>query len=114
MSWKSVNATTGERGNRLVAGFDFSNLKPQPSGEGPRDLWERDVSYRGEATLAEVLKSDKWISFDLLANIMKKDEKVKPSTEVSLYSSGHVKEIRVKKKCYRIYGKKYLGTQSLK
>jgi hypothetical protein len=108
MSFKA-QATTGVLGQRLIAGFDLANVFVDNMGDQIQ-VWDREVSYVDTVTLAEVLSSDKYIRFDLLANILVKDEKVSRKTEVSLYASGNVKEIRVDKLAYRCKGTKYYGT----
>lgn len=106
--------TRGTNGRPLVSGFDLSNLTVMPSGE-PIEHWTRQVSLDvEEITLQKVLDSDKHLKYNLLANIMINDEKVSPSSVVSLYRSGKVKEIRHNKNCYRAYDKMYLGTRKLR
>lgn len=106
----TAQQTTGSLGQRLVAGFDLSNVFVDNSGDRPIRVWEREVTYQGTATLDEVLSLDKYLKFDLLANILRGDEKLPLSTEVELYASGAIKEIRVGKKAYRCKGNKYYGT----
>lgn len=104
----SAQATTGVTGERLCYGIDRSNCVPMDVGE-PIRYWDREVTYNGDDTLYNVLTLDKYIKYDLLANILYNDEKISEHTIVSLYSSGMVKEIRIGKRRYRIHGKKYLG-----
>ena len=107
----TANMTRGTNGRPLIGGFDLSNLTVQPAGE-KIEYWNRQVSLDvEEIKLSDVLTNDKYLKYNLLANIMINDEKVKLDTVVSLYASGHVKEIRAKKKCYRCYGNKYLGNR---
>jgi hypothetical protein len=89
-------------------GFDLSDLKPLLAGEGP-DYWSRQVTYQGTCTLQQLFENDKLLRYNLLTSILLNDERIDPDTEVSYYASGNVKEVRVRKKAYRIVGNKYLG-----
>lgn len=104
----TAQATTGTDGGRLSYGFDKSNIFVDGMGERMRTL-EREVSYVGTTTLRDALTNNKYIRFNLLVNILKNQEKVPVATEVELYASGNIQEIRIKKKCYRIKGNKYYG-----
>lgn len=101
-------AVTGADGKRLVRGFDLSSVFVDSMGD-KINHWDREVCYKGTATLRDVLKKDKYLKWDLLANILRKDEKVPLDTELDLFATGKVREIRIKKRQYRIYGELYLG-----
>ena len=104
----TAQQVTGVDGSRLRGGFDLSDLKPLLAGEGP-DYWGRQVTYQGTCTLQQLFENDKLLRYNLLTSILLNDERIDPDTEVSYYSSGNVKEVRVRKKAYRIVGNKYLG-----
>ena len=108
MGYKA-GASTGILGQRLVAGFDLADLFINNVGERIQ-IWDREVTYKGTETLENVLTSDKYLRFNLLANILLRDEKVPLKTKVGLYASGNVRELRVDKKAYRCHGSKYYGT----
>lgn len=104
----TAQRTRGSNGKPTWGGFDLSNMYADPAGDRI-DYWEREVCYKATDTLENVLSSDKYLKFNLLANILVRDEKIKPKTEVELFATGAVKEIRVGKRKYRTYGNKYLG-----
>lgn len=101
-------AVTGQDGKRLVRGFDLSNVFTDNMGERIQP-WEREVCYKHTATMREVLKEDKYIKWDLLANIIRREEKIPLDTEVELFATGKIREIRIKKKHYRVIGHSYIG-----
>jgi hypothetical protein len=106
----TAQATTGCLGQPLVNDFDLSNVFVNNSGERI-NIWSREVSYKFTDTLRNILSADKkYLSYNLLASILRDKEKVALSAEVSLYASGNVKEIRVDNKAYRCVGTKYYGS----
>jgi hypothetical protein len=119
----TANATTGVLGQRLIAGFDLANVFVDNMGEQIQ-VWEREVSYIGTATLDQILNSDELFELkeitmkqfrdfnklNLLANIIVNDEKVSIDSEVQYFMSGNIREIRVGKIAYRSCGTKYYGT----
>lgn len=104
----TAQRTRGTDGKPTWRGFDLSNMYADPAGERI-DHWDREVSYKETTTLSSVLTENKYLKFDLLANILLRDEKIKPETVVELYANGMIKEIRIRKKKYRAYGYTYLG-----
>lgn len=103
-----AQATTGCLGQRLWAGFDLADVFVDNAGD-PIKVWERQVSYKDAMPLGQVLVSNKYISFDMLARRVIA-EGVSEDTEVQLLSSGTIKEIRVGKLAYRSKGSMYFGS----
>ncbi len=103
-----AQATTGCLGQRLWAGFDLADVFQDNAGD-PIKVWERQVSFKDAMSLGEVLVSNKYISFDMLANRLL-SEGISEDTEVQLFSSGTIKEIRVGKVAYRSKGSMYFGS----
>lgn len=103
-----AQATTGCLGQRLWAGFDLADVFVDNAGD-PIKVWDRQVSFKETMPLGEVLVSNKYISFDMLAHRVLA-EGVSEDTEVQLLSSGTIKEIRVGKIGYRSKGSMYFGS----
>ena len=104
----TANAITDSLGRYNTGDFDLTALTPGEVGE-QKDFWEREVTYRGEASLEDIFSKDKYLKYDLIASILVNQEKVPIDTLVEMYTSGVVKELRIKKKRYRVVGNTYLG-----
>lgn len=104
----TAQAVTGVDGRRLVGGWDRSDIRPHLAGETV-EVWDREVTYKGDAILKDILAGTKYPAYNLLANILVNDEKVDKNKEVGVYASGTIKELRVGKKAYRSQGVKYFG-----
>ena len=101
MGYKAA-ATTGVCGQVLEfdGGWDRYNMSVQEAGERI-DYWDRQVSFDGTATIGELLAASRGgltkynqIAFTVL-NAKKLEMKVSLDTEVELYYSGLIKELRV-------------------
>ena len=110
----TAQAVTGVTGKRLFYGFDRNNIQPMIPGERPIELWEREVCYKGETTLGEILdpNSDAQLGkYGTLAlNVYESIDDL--NTKVEIYATGNIREIRVparKTRIFRSYGDKYLG-----
>ena len=108
----NARAVTGEDGQTLIKGFDLSNVFVDNMGETIKG-WEREVEYKDTTTLRNIIEETgshiKFLTWNLLANIIEREYNIPLDTEVDLFVSGKVREIRIKKKQYRIFGDNYLG-----
>ena len=105
----TASATTGVLGQRLIAGFDTADLFVDNMGERI-DVWDRQVSYIGTATVRQAMSQDRWLRFDLLLNTVLREKNLSMSDEIEFYACGQIKELRHKKVAYRMRGTKYYGT----
>jgi len=120
----TVNVVYGATGQRSMwRGFDLSNLSPEEIGER-KNYWQRDVSWKLNCKLgdllgdAEKIENDlgnkvSVIGFSMLAHRVH-SEGVNVTSDVAIFSSGRVREIRVnpnsrKPLVYRSYGDQFLG-----
>lgn len=123
MGYKAA-ATTGIGGQMLEfdGGWDRYNINVEEAGERI-DYWDRQVSFDGTATIGEILDAERGgltkynqIAFTVL-NAKKLDMKVSLDTEVELYYSGLIKELRVMKgrsgRRHRMHQNVYLGEAKL-
>lgn len=111
----TAQATTGINGQRLRFGFDPSCIQPAVAGDRAIDPWEREVTFKTTETLSEVLDPNTprtvLYKFNMLA-LSVRDAGVPMDTEVSLFASGHIIEIRTntrKQRIFRAVGNKLLG-----
>lgn len=107
-------AVTGVLGNMLQDGFDLNDLTPMQAGERI-NYWDREVSFDFSGTLSDAFRNEnKFSKYNLLATIMHTRENIPLNTPVEFFVSGAVKEIRVKKKRFRIVNSKYLGCENVR
>lgn len=120
----TVNVVYGATGQRTMwRGFDLSNLAPEEIGER-KNHWQRDVTWKLNCKLGDLLGTAEKITnefgtkvsiggFSMLARRVY-DEGVALTSDVSVLSSGKVRELVVNPNArspmvYRSYGDQYLG-----
>lgn len=108
----TCNVTTGSTGERtMFMGLDLSNLK-QAHVLGETPVVDKDINLdKKEYTVSQLMSSDFGLKYDLILNMMLRDEVIKPTTKVKVGSNGRLREVYdIKaKQGYRIFGKTYYG-----
>lgn len=110
----TASATTNMLGGYLSNferenGMDRHSLASDPSISN--GYVNTEVTKFNSTTLSNILSSDKFIKFDLLArNVI--DEGFNVTTKVQVGSNGKVKELRVGKQRFRQVGTSYYGDVS--
>lgn len=107
-----AQATTDGLGRQLNmsrGGWDTTTLTAQRLGTASEEARHVSVNYFRESTLAQALTGDKFAKYNLLVNILIRDEGFAPDTVAKFYNGGRRKAAMIGGKVYCIEGSKYYG-----